>query len=88
MVSTGIRREHGRMRMGRSGFETCCQWALPGARIFSYGYPSQLFFNPSVAGIRDYAMQLLQWLADERLKNMVVRVLGDLKSYNVTDWFS
>jgi hypothetical protein len=52
--------------------------ALPGARIFSYGYPSQLFFNRSVAGIRDFAMQLLQWLADERRRNITVRGPGKL----------
>jgi hypothetical protein len=49
---------------------------LPGARVFSYGYPSQLFFGHSEAGIRDYALQLLQWLADQRLQSTGVRVKG------------
>jgi hypothetical protein len=46
--------------------------AMPGARIFSYGYPSEVFFTRSVAGIRDFAMQLLMWLASERFNNAVV----------------
>lgn len=46
--------------------------AIPGARIYSYGYPSQLFFNRSVAGIRDYAIQFLNSLTSERLSNVVV----------------
>jgi len=33
--------------------------ALPGARIYSYGYPSQIFANKSVAGIRDFSKHLL-----------------------------
>lgn len=33
--------------------------ALPGACIYSYGYPSQIFANKSVAGIRDFAKHLL-----------------------------
>jgi hypothetical protein len=37
---------------------------LPGARIFSYGYPAGLFFNKSVAGLRDYSQRLLRSLAD------------------------
>lgn len=36
--------------------------ALPGARIFSYGYPSQIFANKSVAGLRDFATHLLDEL--------------------------
>lgn len=32
---------------------------MPGARIFSYGYPSETFFSRSVAGIRDFAVYLL-----------------------------
>jgi len=51
---------------------------LPGARVFTYGYPSQVFFNRSKAGIREYARQLLQWLANERLENKVVRRPGTL----------
>lgn len=35
---------------------------LPGARVFSFGYASELVFSRSVAGIRDYARQLLQAL--------------------------
>jgi len=40
--------------------------SLPGARIFSYGYPSRFFFNKSVAGIRDYAQRLLSSLINAR----------------------
>ena len=32
---------------------------MPGARIFSYGYPSTIFANKSVAGVRDLARHLL-----------------------------
>ena len=32
---------------------------LPGARIFSYGYPSEIFASKSVAGVRDFAKDLL-----------------------------
>ena len=32
---------------------------LPGSRIYSYGYPSKIFANKSVAGIRDFAGHLL-----------------------------
>ncbi len=35
---------------------------LPGARVFSFGYASGWAFSKSVAGIRDYARQLLQAL--------------------------
>jgi hypothetical protein len=35
---------------------------LPGARVFSFGYASEWAFSKSVAGIRDYARQLLQAL--------------------------
>ena len=33
--------------------------AMPGARIFSYGYPSQVIATKSVAGIRDFAKHML-----------------------------
>ncbi|KAK7997595.1 hypothetical protein PG989_005635 [Apiospora arundinis] len=32
---------------------------LPGSRIFTYGYPSQVAFNSSYATVRDYARRLL-----------------------------
>ncbi|KAF3931486.1 hypothetical protein ABW19_dt0204811 [Dactylella cylindrospora] len=35
---------------------------LPGARIFSYGYPSDLIFSKSVATIDDFAIDLLNRL--------------------------
>ena len=50
--------------------------AIPGARIFSYGYPSQLFFSRSVAGIRDYAVQLLSSLASERENDVSTTLLN------------
>lgn len=37
---------------------------IPEARIFSYGYPSQVLCNQSKAGIRDYATSLLVCLID------------------------
>ncbi|KAK6340516.1 hypothetical protein TWF696_008842 [Orbilia brochopaga] len=42
--------------------------AIPGARIFSYGYPSKLLFSKSVAQIDDFAKHLLlslQEIVDE-----------------------
>lgn len=35
---------------------------LPGSRVFTYGYPSELFFSNSVATLRDYSRQLLVYL--------------------------
>ncbi|KAK6332009.1 hypothetical protein TWF718_002547 [Orbilia javanica] len=43
--------------------------SLPGARIFSYGYPSNLMFSKSVAEIDDFARHLLfslQEIVDEK----------------------
>jgi hypothetical protein len=37
---------------------------LPGARIYTYGYPSDLLFSKSIANIKDYARGLLDDLAD------------------------
>lgn len=37
---------------------------IPGARIFTYGYPAQLFFSKSTAGLRDYSQRLLSSLND------------------------
>ena len=39
---------------------------IPGARIFSFGYPSQIFATRPVAGIRDFAKDLLSRLGLER----------------------
>ena len=39
---------------------------LPGARIYTYGYPSHLLFSRSKAEIRDYAMKLLVCLNSAR----------------------
>ncbi|OCK76186.1 hypothetical protein K432DRAFT_437179 [Lepidopterella palustris CBS 459.81] len=39
---------------------------IPGSRIFTYGYPSQLFFSNSMAGIRDYSQRLLSSLSGVR----------------------
>jgi hypothetical protein len=36
--------------------------ALPGSRVFTYGYPSELFWSNSVATLRDYARNLLMSL--------------------------
>lgn len=35
---------------------------LPGCRVFTYGYPSQLVFNSSFAGVQEYARNLLDSL--------------------------
>ncbi|KAF2454898.1 hypothetical protein BDY21DRAFT_325395 [Lineolata rhizophorae] len=39
--------------------------AMPGARIYTYGYPSKIFLNRSVAGVRDFAIHLLNALRSE-----------------------
>jgi len=39
---------------------------IPGARVFTYGYPAQLFFSNSTAGLRDYSQRLLSSLNDVR----------------------
>lgn len=36
--------------------------ALPGSRVFTYGYPSELFWSNSVAKLRDYSGNLLNSL--------------------------
>ncbi|EMD85651.1 hypothetical protein COCC4DRAFT_181892 [Bipolaris maydis ATCC 48331] len=36
--------------------------ALPGSRVFTYGYPSELFWSNSVATLRDYSGNLLSSL--------------------------
>lgn len=33
--------------------------SLPGCRIYSYGYPSQVVFSSSLATVRDYSRRLL-----------------------------
>ena len=40
---------------------------LPGARIYTYGYPSHLLFSKSKAQIRDYASKLLSCLSTARV---------------------
>lgn len=37
---------------------------LPGCRVFTYGYPSQVAFSTSFARVQDYARQLLSSLRD------------------------
>lgn len=37
---------------------------LPGCRVYTYGYPSQLFFNPSFSRVRDFAKDLLGCVRD------------------------
>ncbi len=53
--------------------------SIPGARIFTYGYPSKLFFNKSVAGIRDYSQRLLSSLIGVR-DDGVIRIIQELPS--------
>ena len=40
---------------------------LPGARVYTYGYPSHLLFSKSKAQIRDYASKLLSCLSTARV---------------------
>ena len=44
---------------------------LPGARVFSYGYPSDIAFSRSAAGIRDYASLLLERLWREKSSEVI-----------------
>ncbi|KAF2816084.1 uncharacterized protein BDZ99DRAFT_128242 [Mytilinidion resinicola] len=43
--------------------------SIPGARIYTYGYPSKVFLNRSVAGIRDFSTHLLNALSLETRDN-------------------
>jgi ankyrin repeat domain-containing protein 50 len=38
--------------------------ALPGARVFTFGYPSAAFLSKSVASVHDFAMNLLNDIRD------------------------
>ena len=46
--------------------------SLPGSRAFSYGYPSQIFASRSVAGIQDFATELLERLRLTQNENVSV----------------
>jgi len=37
---------------------------LPGSRVYTYGYPSGVFWSNSVAGLRDFSQHLLECLAN------------------------
>ena len=39
---------------------------IPGSRIFTYGYPSQVFVSNSIARVRDYSLRLLSSLNSAR----------------------
>jgi len=39
---------------------------LPNARVFTYGYPSQVLFNGFVSGVRHHATYLLHQLLEKR----------------------
>ena len=40
--------------------------SIPGSRIFTYGYPSQVFVSNSIARVRDYSLRLLSSLNSAR----------------------
>jgi len=49
--------------------------ALPGSRVFTYGYPSQVVFSSSFAQVKEYARRLLSSVRDvqdERTRNQEV----------------
>lgn len=54
--------------------------SLPGARVFSYGYPSDIFLSRSVADIRDISINLLNALETIAWKDvsatLVIRILS------------
>lgn len=37
---------------------------LPGCRVYTYGYPSKIFFNPSLSRVQEYARGLLSSVRD------------------------
>jgi len=37
---------------------------LPGCRVYTYGYPAKVFFNPSISGVREYSRGLLSAVRD------------------------
>ena len=46
--------------------------SIPGSRIFTYGYPSQIFVGNSITRVRDYSLRLLSSLngvRDEDVSN-------------------
>ncbi len=45
---------------------------LPGARVFSYGYPAAVFFTRSTGDIESFARSLLERLTNERRELKVV----------------
>ncbi|KAH7053204.1 hypothetical protein B0J12DRAFT_571100, partial [Macrophomina phaseolina] len=47
--------------------------SMPGARIYTYGYPSGIFLNRSVAKIRDFSAHFLASLRSEMLDNSASR---------------
>ena len=56
--------------------ETQCLWLrdllpddIPGARIFTYGYPSHVLCSTSTAGVSDYAGTLLAHIESRRVAN-------------------
>ncbi|KAJ5035234.1 hypothetical protein J3E74DRAFT_470296 [Bipolaris maydis] len=53
---------------------------LPGSRIYTYGYPSELFWSNSVAKLRDYSGNLLSSLAavPERRQRPIIFVCHSL----------
>ena len=44
---------------------------LPGSQVFTYGYPSELFFSRSTAGLKEYSRVLLATLRDTLGENVV-----------------
>lgn len=37
---------------------------LPGCRVYTYGYPAKIFFNPSISGVQEYSRGLLSAVRD------------------------
>ena len=37
---------------------------LPGCRVYTYGYPSKIFFNQSISGLQEYSRGLLTSVRD------------------------
>ena len=63
---------------------------LPGARIFTFGYPSQWSSSYSVAGVKDYARSLLQALQQlpEKVvcETLILTVSADLSGEHISPY--
>ena len=58
---------------------------LPGSRVFTYGYPSQVAFNSSYATVRDYSRRLLSSVQSLQAESKEVGYHASYLAYNAID---